>query len=609
MNKNKKMNDLKLSCQYVRQYDSGILTWMMFRSFVNSVSIYFNAVSFGLIIDSVTTGELREGMTTVLVVAIVNALIALINMGLGRCINYHSFFSELNYKQGKMEAFLRVPYARLETEEFQDLRQNIRFSDDNMGTFQGLMNNFERLFCNCMNLIVGCAVILGMLIRARAWEGKLLLVMVPVVGVIGGISFGFTRLVKKAQDGSNAKTPVLFQEMTQGNRLALYLAEHIVHNYNMGKDVRIYQAGSMINREYKKMIRDMGILIKKIGFVTGLPGTINTISSCLINGILYLALAVMAIFHYITIGNVSMWANSIGNVLGTYSGIVMCMGEFSILQTRLSHTKELFAIAGNRGESSDEQKSIVQSPTEITFENVSFRYPNSDRWTLKNINFTIRKGDRISIVGRNGAGKSTVVKLLCGLYEPDEGRILFDGHTKEEMGPARFQEMIAAVFQDFRLFAFSIEDNILMGKECDDGLLDDTIQKCNLKNWISGLRTGTDTFLFHDYEDGVECSGGEAQKIALARCYYAGTPIMIFDEPTAALDARTEMEVFENMREISEDKTAVFVSHRLSACLFSTRIFVFQGGELIQEGTHEELVRADGSVYQELWKAQAQYYV
>lgn len=115
--------------------------------------------------------------------------------------------------------------------------------------------------------------------------------------------------------------------------------------------------------------------------------------------------------------------------------------------------------------------------------------------------------------------------------------------------------------------------------------------------------------MFHDYEDGVECSGGEAQKIALARCYYAETPIMIFDEPTAALDARTEMDVFENMRKISEDKTAVFVSHRLSACLFSTRIFVFQDGELIQEGTHEELVKADGSVYQELWNAQAQYYV
>lgn len=609
MNRNKKMNDLKLSCQYVRQYDSGILRFMVFRSFVNSVSIYFNAVSFGLIIDSVTTGEFREGMTTVLVVAIVNALIALINMGLYRYINYHSFLTELNYKQGKMEAFLRVPYARMETEEFQDLRQNIRFSDDNMGTFQSLMNNFERFFSNCMNLIVGCLAILGMLIRQRARKEKLLFVMVPVALVIWGISFGFTRLVKKAQDGANDQTPVLFQKMTQGNRLALYLAEHIVHNYNMGKDVRIYQAGSMINREYKKMIRDMGDTYKKIGFVTGLPGAIHTISSCLINGILYLALAVMAIFRCITIGNVVMWANSIGNVLGTYSGIVMCMGEFSILQTRLSYTKELFALAGKREEVSDEQKSIVQSLAEITFENVSFRYPNSDRWTLKNINFTIRKGDRISIVGRNGAGKSTVVKLLCGLYEPDEGRILFDGHTKEEIGAARFQEMIAAVFQDFRLFAFSIEDNILMGKECDDGLLDDTIQKCNLKNWILGLRTGTDTFLFHDYEDGVECSGGEAQKIALARCYYAGAPIMIFDEPTAALDARTEMEVFENMREISEDKTAVFVSHRLSACLFSTRIFVFQDGELIQEGTHEELVKTDGSVYQELWNAQAQYYI
>ena len=604
-----KFSDLKQSYLDIQRHDSGILKWMLLQGLVNAMIAYFSTISLGIIIDAIKDKTFHDGICIVLLIAGVNATLAVANLLLGRCVNYRRFMLSMNYQKDKTRAYFHVPYSYMETPEFQDLKQNIRFSDDNMGSFMGLLNNFENFFANWMNLITGCVVCLVLMFYPKMLGGRTMAALVAVIACILGISFIFMHAVKRLQKRSNDLTPGLFEIVTQGNRLAMYLIEYVVHNYPMGKDIRVYKADTLIHHEYQKMNDNMSFALKKIGYVSGLPGTVNNISGDIIKGIIYLALAAMAILKYITVGSVVIWANSITKVMGTYSGIVMSMGEFSILQKRLSYGKELFAIADGQVEDTSEAGERVQAPQEIVFQNVSYQYPNSSEWALKDVNFTIRKGDRVSIVGRNGAGKSTVVKLLCGMYEPTEGKILFDGRSKEEIAPAAYRKMMAAVFQDFKVLSFSIEDNILMGKSSDEKRLDETIQKCRLKQWIDSQEAGKNTFLFNDYENGVECSGGEAQRVALARCLYADAPIMIFDEPTAALDARTEMEVFENMREISADRTAIFVSHRLSSCLFSDRIFVFQDGRFVREGTHEELLKDSKCVYQELWNAQAQYYV
>ncbi|MBO4291551.1 MAG: ABC transporter ATP-binding protein [Lachnospiraceae bacterium] len=604
-----KFSDLKKSYLFIRPYDAGILKWLVFQGLVGAIGTYFAGVSVGLIIDSIIDKTFYDGMLMVLLIAGINALIAVANILLGRYIGCRRFLMELNYRKNKTGAYFRVPYSYMETAEFQDLRQNIRFSDDNMGSFRGLIANFERLISGVLNFLTGCAVLIGMLLYSHVQNKKAIPIMIGITGCIWLLSFLFTRGVKKVQELSNRLTPALFEKMTQGNRLSMYLADRIVHTYPMGKDVRVYRADIRINREYLEETRRMSETYRKLGIIATLPDTINNISGDIIKNLIYLALAFMAILKYITVGSVVMWANSIAKMLGTYAGIIVCMGEFSILQKRLSYSRRLLEIADAQNKETGEESDQIQSPEEIVFQNVGYRYPNSSEWALKDVNFTIRKGDRISIVGKNGAGKSTVVKLLCGLYEPTEGKILFDGRAKEEIPALIYRKMMAAVFQDFRVLSFTIEDNILMGKPCDGKKLEDAIRKCRLNKWIDTLEAGKNTFLFNDYEGGVECSGGEAQRVALARCLYADAPVMVFDEPTAALDARIEMEVFENMREISEDRTAIFVSHRLSSCLFSDRIFVFQDGRLVREGTHKELLKDEGCVYRELWDAQAQYYV
>jgi len=227
---------------------------------------------------------------------------------------------------------------------------------------------------------------------------------------------------------------------------------------------------------------------------------------------------------------------------------------------------------------------------------------------LRDVSFEIHKGEKLSIVGRNGAGKSTAIKILCGLYEPQNGRVLIDGVDLKKIPKAVYRSMLATVFQDFKLFSFSIADNLALGGAFDKSAADEIFRESGLEKRIQSLPDGVDTFLYHDYENGIECSGGEAQKIALARCRYRNTAVMVLDEPTSALDPRTEMEIFEDMDKMAKNKTVIYISHRLSSCRFSDRIIVFDRGSVVQEGTHEELVKEEASVYQQLWKAQAQYY-
>ena len=184
-----------------------------------------------------------------------------------------------------------------------------------------------------------------------------------------------------------------------------------------------------------------------------------------------------------------------------------------------------------------------------------------------------------------------------------------DGIDVRELPQEIHREMLATVFQDFELFSFSVADNLAMGETLDVEEANEIFREVGLEQRMKKLPAGVDTVLYHDYEDGVEFSGGEAQKLALARCRYKNAPVMILDEPTSALDAKTEMEIFSDMERISKGRTVVYVSHRLSACKLSDRILVFDNGRVVQNGSHGDLVKDDGSVYQQLWNAQAQYYV
>ncbi|WP_373761435.1 ABC transporter ATP-binding protein [Jeotgalibaca porci] len=241
--------------------------------------------------------------------------------------------------------------------------------------------------------------------------------------------------------------------------------------------------------------------------------------------------------------------------------------------------------------------------------NVSFAYPGSDEYVLKNVNLKLEVGEKLAIVGMNGSGKTTLIKLLCRLYDPTEGQILLNGIDIRKYDYQEYLRLLAVVFQDFQLYAFHLGENVAASKVVNEESAVGALEKAGFSERGRTLKDGLDTYLYKNYdESGIEVSGGEAQKIAMARAIYKKAPIVLLDEPTAALDPLSEFEMYTNFSEVVGNRSAIYISHRLSSVRFCDRIAVFEQGAIIQEGTHSELVQKQDGKYFELWHAQAQYY-
>ncbi len=246
---------------------------------------------------------------------------------------------------------------------------------------------------------------------------------------------------------------------------------------------------------------------------------------------------------------------------------------------------------------------------DIEFHNVSFKYPGTEGYAIKNLSLKFKVGDRIAVVGMNGSGKTTMIKLLCRLYDPTEGYITLNGIDIRKYDYEDYLDLFSVVFQDFRLFSFSVGENVSAEVDYDEKRVWASLEKAGMLERVKSMPDGLKAHVYKDFEeDGVEISGGEAQKLAIARALYKDAAFVILDEPTASLDPIAEHEIYSRFNDMVKDKTAVYISHRLSSCRFCERILVFDNGQLIQDGSHSSLLQKTDGKYYELWNAQAQYY-
>ena len=246
---------------------------------------------------------------------------------------------------------------------------------------------------------------------------------------------------------------------------------------------------------------------------------------------------------------------------------------------------------------------------DVEFKNVSFQYPGTEQLALKNINLKLKVGERLAVVGMNGSGKTTFIKLLCRLYDPTEGEIKMNDFNIRKYDYRQYLDIFSVVFQDYHLLAMPLGNNVASAENWDTEKAERLLEEVGFGERYADMPKKLETPLYKNFdEDGVNISGGEAQKIALARALYKDAPFIILDEPTAALDPIAEAEIYAKFDEIVGDKTAIYISHRLSSCRFCDKIAVFDKGEIVQVGTHEELLQNEKGKYFELWTAQAQYY-
>ena len=481
-----------------------------------------------------------------------------------------------------------------------------------MGTFNALIGNFTSLFDSVIMSVFAVVALLALIMQViMSSDSKLIFLLPPFILIIAitVITLKITRIVQRK---TQSKLPSLYDEMTTGNRLAMYIANRVVYNYGMGKDIRIYGSADMINEELTDMHGRMSRNFKQVALLSSLPHATSSVSTGIVGGVVYALVAIMAYLRYISLGNVLFYVNTVQRLINNLTSLSFTIGEFAVLDSRLVHSMKLLSMPTLEQDYSDSDVStpIADNAPLIEFRHVSFQYGESDKLILDNVSLKVRAGEKIAIVGKNGAGKTTAIKLLCKLYKPDSGRILVGGRDIWSIPDTEYRKMVSAIFQDFKLFSFSIGENLSLDDEYDSERAQRSLSQSGFADRLESLDKGLDTVLYHDYDaNAIECSGGEAQKIAIARCLYSDSPIMILDEPSSALDAISEAEVYENFNKYSLDKTAIYISHRLSTCRFCHKIFVIDDGRIVQEGAHEHLLTQEDSLYSKMWQAQAQFYV
>lgn len=397
--------------------------------------------------------------------------------------------------------------------------------------------------------------------------------------------------------------------MTRLSRRFNYIFRTMV-DFKVGKDVRINGADSWLKSKYEKeseeYIRDHRAQQRKLLGINTLSDIIGLIQTV----VMYGYCGYLAISGGITVGSFTVFLGALTAFTGTFNEFVKRFPALGLLSKYIDDYREFLRCAEHEGKELETSDiSSLPEHCDIEFVNVSFKYPDTDRYVLKNINIKIKAGERLSIVGYNGAGKSTFIKLLCRFYKPTEGKILLGGVDISTYPLPEYRRRLAVVFQDYQLFYMSVRYNIVLNLEEDPERVRKALAESGILEKIEGLENGIDTsygrILYYHSRD---FSGGETQKIACARAYYRDSPIVILDEPTSALDPVAETQLYGRFNEIIGDKTAVYISHRLASVKFCDSIAVFADGELVERGMHAELMKKNG-IYADMFTKQAHYYI
>lgn len=400
------------------------------------------------------------------------------------------------------------------------------------------------------------------------------------------------------------------EQGTFGNRVFGYFSSASSNRARMA-DMRFYKQQA-IAENYLEKNNTFSMKSTFAQYAKGPMGLLIALSSCVsafLTGLIYLLVCIKAWAGAFGLGTATQYIGSVTSFFGGFSELMKCIGVMRINSSFLDTVFELLDTPNTmyQGSLTTEKRSDIQY--DVEFRDVSFKYPGSEAYALRHVNMKFKVGSRLAVVGMNGSGKTTFIKLLCRLYDPTEGEILLNGINIRKYRYDDYMKIFSVVFQDFQLLALPLGQNVAASQTYDAARVLDCLNKAGFGEKLAKMPHGLDTYLYKSVDtEGVDVSGGEAQKIAIARALYKDSPFIILDEPTAALDPIAEAEIYSKFDEIAGDKTAVYISHRLSSCKFCDEIAVFDSGRVIQQGTHSDLLADESGKYFELWNAQAQYY-
>ncbi len=498
------------------------------------------------------------------------------------------------------EKYLSMDFQLLESPTVNEIKERIA-RDMRWGSgYYNLSNYLKSLLDNFFGFIIGVFMIIPFLLTGNVSGGVAFLGMLMV---LSGVSALMNSKYIQAKLTAHLNT-------TDPKYAVNYIVYFVYGSAisNILKTARIYNIKKLISGYLEEDERRQEDFCEVFTKYSCLSGLIGALTSGVITASAYLFIVTKAVTGAVSISNIVRYAGTIYNMANSFFGLSSALTRIINQTDRIQSSLKFMEVENVLYKGTLPVEKRRDNEYVIEFKNVSFKYPGCDTYSLKNFSFKLRVGQRLAVVGMNGSGKTTMIKLLCRLYDPTEGEITLNGINIKKYDYNEYMSIFSVVFQDFKLLSFKLSENVACSTEYDLERIRSVMEKVSLSERVLKMQNGFDTYLYNNFDKGVEVSGGEAQKIALARALYKNAPFIVLDEPTAALDPIAEFETYSKFNEIVGDKTAIYISHRLSSCRFCDDIAVFYEGELIQRGSHELLIADERGKYYELWNAQAQYY-
>lgn len=564
-----------------------------------------------LILDELTAhNNLQKLLLLTLVTVFLGGISGLMDYLLRRRLSQDAFVINQKIELSINEAFIRMDYEKLEDQKVQELSQLARDTNNHASSLESMISTFFSMIGQCISL-VGMAAILSRLLFTDGkvekisgvvgWLARNSVICLLIALALCLISSQMNGLLLKVYERYDKKFAALGREYKYYGQLArdeIYV-----------KDIRTFRLYNLINRRIEHYCQRNKKLMDEVNIPEIFTDMTGNLMMALELVIVYAMVSSKVLMGIISIGEFYLYISAITQVIS----LVRAVFENKNSIDRCLMYQQAYCKIEELAEKSiwikEREEIHKECGNTLVFEHVTFAYPGTDKQVIDDVSFTLHPGEKLALVGRNGAGKTTLVKLMLGLYKPQKGRILWNG---QEIGKLPYEEYIhnfSAVFQDFKLIASSIAENVAMEEVWDEEKVKKSLYDAGFSSRLASLKEGVFTQLLGNFnQESVNLSGGEAQKIAIARAFYKEAPILILDEPTAALDPIAEQDIFIVIRKKLQGQSAIFISHRLSSCRICDRILVLDNGKILQDGSHNVLAAKNG-LYQTMWKAQKGFYM
>lgn len=581
---------LRFFLQQGWKYDKKYILWRVIYQFVHAFIPILAALAPKYIIDELMGQQRHEKLLLFVSVLVTYTLMAGI---VSNCLSLDSYtrrgYVATTFNTDMNRLLTRADFERLESPAFREMKEKAeKFIFCDWHGFGYLLDLSLNIVGKCITLGGIAAIILTL----DLWVVALFVAMCLVSTWAG------SRAEQKAK--------ALSYQILSEQRHTMYY-RGVFDDVGMGKELRLNGLGDWMVERYAQSMGKCDATVDRRNRGYMKANAVTAVTTFVQQWAAYGYLVRSVLKGVLSVGDFTMHLGAVTSFSQALSSVMESLAELRLYDGYYEDLDAYLSMPQTLRESG--HLPVPEGRHTILFDNVGFRYPGQQNWALRGICLTLRPGEKLAVVGENGAGKTTFVKLLCRLYDPTEGRILLDGVDIREIDYERYLALFGTVFQDYRLFSMSLRDNVALALPADDRRIEAVLRRVGLGDKLERLPKGIHTHVTKLFEeDGFVPSGGEGQKIALARALYRDAPIMVLDEPTAALDPRAEYEIYRQFDALVEGKSAVYISHRLSSARFCDRVAVFDKGRITECGTHSALMARNGA-YAELFNLQAQYYV